>query len=66
MKRISAIALFAIASLAGISNASAQDQAVQSNVPFNFTVSGRMLPANTYTITSSEPGLLTIQSTDKR
>jgi len=66
MKRTIAIALFSIASLFTIGSASAQDRVVQATVPFDFTVGGQLLPANTYTITSLQHGLVTIQSVDKR
>jgi hypothetical protein len=38
MKRISAIALFTIATLAAATGLAAQESAVKANIPFNFTV----------------------------
>lgn len=66
MKRTLVIALFSIASLFTIGSASAQNLGVQTTVPFAFTVDGHVLPANTYTITSTEYGVVTIQSVDRR
>jgi hypothetical protein len=66
MKRNLAVALFSIAALTGAGSALAQDQAVRSTVPFAFSVGDKQLPADTYTITSSEPGTLTIRSSDGR
>ncbi len=53
MKRNFAIALFALSTLAAAGKAVAQDLAVQATVPFEFTVGGKLLPADTYTITST-------------
>jgi hypothetical protein len=61
MKRINAVALFAIATLATIGSAAAQDRAVQAAVPFSFAVAGKTLPSGTYTITSESAGLIMIQ-----
>jgi len=65
MKRNAAIALFALSTLAAGSRALAQEPGVKATVPFEFTVSGKLLPADTYTITSSSEGVITIQSADK-
>jgi hypothetical protein len=51
MKRINAIALFAIVTLATSTGLVAQDSAVKANIPFNFTVRGTAMPAGEYTIT---------------
>ena len=51
MKRNFAIALLAVSTLAAAGKAVAQDLAVQATVPFEFTVGGKLLPADTYTIT---------------
>ena len=64
MKRNFAIALLALSTLAVTGKALAQQSAVQATVPFQFTVAGTVLPADTYTITSTS-GVLLIQSTDR-
>jgi hypothetical protein len=66
MKRNAAIALIALSTLAAGSRALAQEPGVKATVPFEFTVAGKLLPADTYTITSSSQGVITIQSADKR
>lgn len=50
MKRIAAIALFAIANLALVSTSFAQSNGVKAEVPFAFTLGNTSLPAGTYTI----------------
>jgi len=65
MKRNIAIALLTLLSLAAVGQASAQQLAIQAAVPFEFTVGGKLLPADTYTITLSSPGVVQIQSADK-
>ncbi|MGA3068598.1 MAG: hypothetical protein ABSD43_00065 [Terracidiphilus sp.] len=50
MNRIAAIALFAGATLMTASSATAQSNAVEVNVPFNFTVNNTFLPAGSYTL----------------
>jgi hypothetical protein len=65
MKRNFAIALLALSTLAAGGKAVAQQPAVRATVPFEFTVGGRLLPADTYTITSSS-GVLVIRSIDGR
>jgi hypothetical protein len=52
MKRITSIALFALVSFVTICSASAQKPSVKADVPFDFTVSGKLVPAGTYTITA--------------
>ena len=54
MKRISAIAICALASLVTAGSAVAQGHAVKANVPFDFAVGNSHLPAGTYTITSAD------------
>jgi hypothetical protein len=53
MKRITAIALFSIASLATSIGAVAQ-QGMKANIPFDFTVGNTKMPAGEYRITSIE------------
>jgi hypothetical protein len=62
MKRIIAIALFAASSLAAAGNLSAQDHMVKANIPFDFTVSGKVLPAGTYTISSLSPSAIQVRN----
>jgi hypothetical protein len=52
MKRITAIALLAIANLAMAGTSFAQTEGVQAKVPFDFTVGNKVLPAGTYRIQS--------------
>src|SRR5580698_728948 len=66
MNRITAITLFTLASLAAIGTASAQERAVRSAVPFNFTVGGKVLPAGTYTISQFASGTLEIENRETK
>src|ERR1700722_14261790 len=63
MKNLTAIALFVAAGIVTAGSALAQDDKVTANVPFNFTVNGRTLPAGHYTIGHdvSVPRMLTIK-----
>jgi hypothetical protein len=54
MKRITAIAIFALASLVTAGSAVAQEHAVKATVPFDFAVGNSHLPAGTYTISSAD------------
>jgi hypothetical protein len=65
MKRIIAIALFAVASILGAGNALAQDHQVKATVPFDFTVGNKLLPAGNYTITSVSVNQIEIRSWDQ-
>ncbi len=56
MKRMTAIAFFALATLVTAGSAVAQEQAVKANVPFDFAVGNTTVPAGTYTISSAIPG----------
>ncbi|MGC2638520.1 MAG: hypothetical protein WA294_15155 [Acidobacteriaceae bacterium] len=67
MKRTIATAFFAVASLLTAGNVSAQNSAVQANIPFNFAVGNTVLPAGTYTVgsaSSQTPEMLLIRNTD--
>jgi len=64
MKRKTAIALFALSTLGAAARVVAQEPAVQATVPFEFTVGGKLLPADTYSITSSESGIILIRNAD--
>jgi hypothetical protein len=68
MKRImsiTSIALFALVSLVTVGSISAQERAVKANVPFDFTVGDKLLPAGTYTISAENTGVIKIQNRDK-
>jgi len=64
MKRISAIALLAIASMAACTGAIGQQPAIKANIPFDFTVGNNWMPAGEYTITSPQRGFVQIRSAD--
>ena len=63
MKRVIAMAL-CLASLIVAGHASAQQNAVKADVPFDFTAGGKLLPSGTYLITSdtSMPNVIQIRS----
>jgi len=68
MKRIASItsiALFALVSFVTVGSISAQEQAVKANVPFDFTVGDKLLPAGTYTISEENANVLKIQNRDR-
>ena len=65
MKRITAIALLAIANFAMAGTSFAQSKGVQANVPFDFTVGNKLLPAGTYTIKENQPDVIMIRNHDK-
>ena len=65
MKRITTIALLAIANFALAGTSFAQSNGVQAKVPFDFTVGKNLLPAGTYTVKSESNGLLVIKNHDK-
>src|ERR1700751_877266 len=66
MKRIAAIALFAVVTTFGFANALAQDleYPVRATMPFNFTVGNKSLPAGTYTILQVRDNLVEIRNQD--
>jgi hypothetical protein len=65
MKRITAIALFAIANFALAGTSFAQSSGVQATVPFDFTVGNKLLPSGTYTIKQDSTHVIVIRSHDK-
>jgi hypothetical protein len=65
MKRISAIALLTIATLITAGSAVAADHAVKADVPFDFTVGDKLLPAGTYTIVSEDPNMVEIRNSER-
>jgi hypothetical protein len=68
MKNIAAIALFVAGTFVVAGQAYAQDHALKANVPFNFTVGNRTVPAGTYTISSdmADPDLVAIRNYAKK
>jgi hypothetical protein len=65
MKRITAIALLAIANFAMAGMSFAQSYGVKANVPFDFTVGNKLLPAGTYTLMRESSELIEIRNHDK-
>jgi hypothetical protein len=65
MKRITAIALLAIANFAMAGTSFAQSKGVQANVPFDFTVHNTLLPAGTYRLEMESAGVVAIRNHDK-
>jgi hypothetical protein len=65
MKRITAIALFAVASILGAGNALAQDHEVRAVVPFDFTVGSKLVPAGNYSIIQIADNQIEIYSRDQ-
>jgi hypothetical protein len=65
MKRNTAIALLAIANFAMAGTSIAQSNGVRANVPFDFTVGNKLLPAGTYTIKEQSDHVIVIRNYDK-
>lgn len=65
MKRNTAIALIAIANFAMAGTSFAQSTGVRANVPFDFTVGNKLLPAGTYTIKEQSDHVILITNHDK-
>ncbi|MGC1360890.1 MAG: hypothetical protein WA419_13995 [Silvibacterium sp.] len=66
MKRITTIALFAIASVLGPGKALAQGHAVKVTVPFNFTVGKNLLPPGIYKILPVTDNVIEIRNQDSQ
>src|SRR5271155_2365846 len=64
MKRITAIALLAIANFAMAGMSFAQSNGVRAKVPFGFTVGDKSLPAGTYEIRSQSEQVIMIRNYD--
>lgn len=66
MKRISALTLLVAAGFLTAGSAMAQSNAVTADIPFNFSLNGRTLPAGHYTIgtDSSNPQILLVEDRD--
>jgi hypothetical protein len=65
MKRITAIAILAVANLAMAGTSFGQSKVVKADVPFEFTVGNQLLPAGTYTIRTETQGVIAIKNHDK-
>jgi hypothetical protein len=65
MKRITAIALLAIANFAMAGTSFAQSSGVRANVPFDFTVGNKLFPAGTYTIKEQSDHVIIITNYNK-
>jgi hypothetical protein len=65
MKSISAVTLFTIATLAATNGLFAQEPSAKANIPFNFTVGEKSMPAGEYTISLTSEHVVKIQSADK-
>jgi hypothetical protein len=65
MKRITAIALLAIANFAMAGTSFAQSKTVRADVPFDFSVGNQLLPAGSYTIKAGSEGFIAIRNHNK-
>jgi hypothetical protein len=61
-RTLTTMALFAVTSLVAVNNVSAQEHAVQANIPFDFTVNGALLPPGTYWFKSTSSNQVFVQS----
>ena len=66
MNRISAIALFAASTITVAGSALAQAHVVRANIPFDFTLNNRVLPAGTYSISKGMENLVTVRNEASR
>jgi len=64
MKRISALALLTIASMATCTGAIGQQSVIKAKIPFDFTVGNTWMPAGEYTISSPERQIIQVRSAD--
>jgi hypothetical protein len=65
MNRIKAIAFVAIANFAMAAPSIAQDRMVQATIPFDFTVSGKLLPKGVYTFKKDSQNIILIRNRNK-
>jgi hypothetical protein len=65
MKRIITATIFAFTVILSVGRTLAQTPAIRVNVPFNFTVGDKLLPAGLYTITMPSTGVIDIVSRDR-
>jgi hypothetical protein len=61
-RTLTTMALFAVTSLVAVNNVSAQEHAVQANIPFDFTVNGALLPPGIYLFESTSSNLVYVQN----
>jgi len=61
-RTLTTMALFAVTSLVAVNNVSAQEHAVQANIPFDFTVNGALLPPGTYWFKSTSSHQVFVQN----
>jgi hypothetical protein len=66
MNRIKAFAILAIANFAMVGSSFAQDHLVLVKIPFNFTVSGKLLPSGNYSIKKTAENIILIRNSEKR
>jgi hypothetical protein len=64
MKRITAIALLAIANFAVAGTTFAQSNAVEAKIPYDFTVGNQLFPSGTYTIEKESQWFIAIKNHD--
>ena len=65
MKRITVVALLALTYFAGNLRASAQENAVQATIPFDFTVGHQLLPSGEYRVAAVAPNVVSISNAAK-
>ncbi len=65
MKRLTAIALLALASLFTAGVAMAADRGAQADVPFAFNVGDKVFPAGVYTVHSPDTDIIALQNADR-
>lgn len=66
MKRIALIALIVLAGFCTAGSLQAQSHEVRANVPFDFTVGNKQLPAGSYRFFSDPHDLIWIQNSDQQ
>lgn len=64
MKRITSLALFALAGVLSVGSAFAQDAQIRATMPFDFTVGNKQLPSGTYTVTPVFSTVVALRSAD--
>jgi hypothetical protein len=66
MKRVAVIALIVLAGFCTAGSLQAQSHEVRANVPFDFTVGGKHLPAGTYSFVSQANETIVVRNYDAR
>jgi hypothetical protein len=66
MKRITVLALFLAAAALAAGNLFAQAHAVKATMPFDFSVSNKLLPSGTYTVIPVTDDVIAIQNGDNK